>query len=294
MTTPKTSFTAWSYSRWHDWYLCPRKAKYKFLDGRKEPPNQAMERGSQIHKDAEQYIVGNKTTNPFEEFGTFKRELDKLKKRPDVVAEAQWTFTEDWTPTGWRDDDAWLRMGIDAHFPLPKTKELVIVDFKTQKVKGGKPRIYPEWAYQLAAYRHALNNDAEPLQCINVVIDSETGEIWEHTWEAAAIDKGFTVFRNAFDLWMSVKGYCPYAAKPTSIQNGYILVEDAPLTNTLRGPMTWAEVDMAIETVTQHPPPPPPQTTVEMRQLMDDFSRETRRAVANMVAIQSTPPEPPF
>ena len=135
MTTPKTSFTAWSYSRWHDWYLCPRKAKYKFLDGRKEPPNQAMERGSQIHKDAEQYIVGNKTTNPFEEFGTFKRELDKLKKRPDVVAEAQWTFTEDWAQTGWRDDDAWLRMGIDAHFPLPKAKELVIVDFKTGKVR---------------------------------------------------------------------------------------------------------------------------------------------------------------
>lgn len=172
----------------------------------------------------------------------------------------------------------------------------VIVDFKTQKVKGGKPRIYPEWAYQLAAYRHALNNDADfgTTQCISVVIDSETGEIWEHTWEVAAIDKGFTVFRNAFELWMSVKGYCPYAAKPTSIQNGYILVEDAPLTNTLRGPMTWSEVDMAIETVTQHPPPPPPQTTVEMRQLMDDFSRETRRAVANMVAIQSTPPEPPF
>lgn len=140
------------------------------------------------------------------------------------------------------------------YVPIPRTPEVlrkvrVIVDFKTQKVKGGKPRIYPEWAYQLAAYRHALDNDADlgTTQCISVVIDSETGEIWEHTWETAAIDKGYTVFRNAFDLWMSVKGYCPYASKPTSIQNGYILVEDpliiedAPLTSTLRRHMTWAE-----------------------------------------------------
>ena len=55
---PPRQFTSWSFSRYMDWRGCPAKAKYKHLDKLAEPPNAAMERGSMIHKLAEDYTLG--------------------------------------------------------------------------------------------------------------------------------------------------------------------------------------------------------------------------------------------
>lgn len=86
----------------------------------------------------------------------------------------------------------------------------VIVDFKTQKVKNGKPKFYPEWAYQLAAYRHSFQDTAHHrIRCMSVVIDSETGQIWEQVWPNETIDKALTTFCRAFMLWMSVRDFYP-------------------------------------------------------------------------------------
>jgi hypothetical protein len=134
-TPEPRKLTAWSYSRWKDHRWCPRRCKFKYIDKLPDPSGPAAERGSAVHKAAEEFLQGKLTKNPFVEFGPFKRELDKLKARTAITAEEQWAFTASWGTTGWFDPDAWCRMGIDAHFILPKKNAMVIVDFKTGKVR---------------------------------------------------------------------------------------------------------------------------------------------------------------
>ncbi len=100
-----------------------------------------------------------------------------------------------------------------------RTKHYVI-DFKTQNVKGSKPRIYPEWAYQLAAYRSAAQiGDSAGINtsCISVVIDSNTGTITQFDWADEDIEKGFDVFRKASELWAATRQYWPKTARPVGI-----------------------------------------------------------------------------
>ena len=51
---PTTIQGPWSYSRLTTWEQCPLKAKLKYIDGLKEPGSPAMDRGTAIHKDAEE------------------------------------------------------------------------------------------------------------------------------------------------------------------------------------------------------------------------------------------------
>ena len=143
--TTDARITAWSYSRWKDYAQCPRKAQYKHVLKLKEPSNKAMERGSSIHKEAELYLQGVEgSRNVFELplFGPkgdedrpiYAKKLDALKKQ-GAVAEEKWTFTETWGTTGWFDRDAWCRMGIDAYALKNRNREMLIVDYKTGKVR---------------------------------------------------------------------------------------------------------------------------------------------------------------
>ena len=82
-----------------------------------------------------------------------------------------------------------------------------IIDFKTQAVKGGKPKFYPEWCYQLAAYD---NGFADRHRLVSVVIDSgPSAEVTEHEWSEEDIEEGLAVFRAAANLWSVVRGYNP-------------------------------------------------------------------------------------
>jgi hypothetical protein len=112
----------------------------------------------------------------------------------------------------------------------------VIVDFKTQKVKDRKPKFYPEWAYQLAAYRNKFEY-GHIVKCMSVVIDSETGEIWEQVWPDEAIDKAFTTFNRAFMLWMSVRDYYPYLENTRRAEPAPVLFSEVA---------GWAGLDMEV------------------------------------------------
>ena len=87
----------------------------------------------------------------------------------------------------------------------------VVLDIKTQDLKGKSVRVYPEWAYQLAAYRNALlqRNVASKIECVSVVISAEDGEVSEHLWTDEDIADGFNVFCRAYSLWSAVRGYAP-------------------------------------------------------------------------------------
>lgn len=137
------TLTAWSYSRWQTYEQCPLKAKLKFIDKLPEPSSPPMERGSAIHKLAENYVRGDIKKLP-PELKLMKGKFKDLVKA-EALAEEQWCFTRKWEVTGWFDANAWLRIKVDALNPNLKTRTLLIVDHKTGREK-------PDHMAQLSLY----------------------------------------------------------------------------------------------------------------------------------------------
>lgn len=117
-----TTITAWSFSRWKVYEECPLKAKLKFIDKIPEPSSPAMERGTAIHKRAEEYVSGTIRSAPAEIKSLkvqFKeiRDLNKSSGGKLTTIEDTWAFRRDWSRTTWNDwDGCWLRVKLDmAH-----------------------------------------------------------------------------------------------------------------------------------------------------------------------------------
>lgn len=112
-------FTAWSYSRLRDYQQCPFMAKLKYLDKIAQPPNLAMQWGSDVHEMAEGYIKGQFSRFPkaMENFKDLVKNLRQQykKKVPGLTIEETWAFTRDWQPTVWNDwANCSLRIKVDA------------------------------------------------------------------------------------------------------------------------------------------------------------------------------------
>lgn len=155
-TVPKVlQLTSWSYSRYNDWRTCPLKAKLKHIDKLKEPGSAAMDRGNQIHKDAEAYIKGLKPRLA-PELALFKDEFKMLKamykkKSLPMVVEDNWAFKSDWTETQWNDwVGCWVRIKLDcAHYTEPGY--MLVTDWKS-----GKPNSYKTMEYMEQLELYAL------------------------------------------------------------------------------------------------------------------------------------------
>ena len=77
---PATQITSWSFSRYNVYQLCPLKAKLQFIDKIKEPPNDAMQRGADVHDACEAYIKGKLDKMP-EEAKKFAKLFRRLKRQ---------------------------------------------------------------------------------------------------------------------------------------------------------------------------------------------------------------------
>jgi len=132
-----TKIDAWSYSRFKDYDNCPLKAKLKHVDKIKDPPNAAMERGSNIHKLCEDYSTGKIKKLPTE-LKDFKAEFAELKKHKKVLnVELQLAVNREWKQCDWFGSDAWLRIVLDAEYIYEKKGKLVLkmIDYKTGKIR---------------------------------------------------------------------------------------------------------------------------------------------------------------
>lgn len=148
--------TAWSYSRYSDYKLCPLKFKLKHIDKLKEPGSPAMERGSAIHKLGETFLTApqlepvpvpktrkkpviDEIVIPIE-YANFQEEMVQLRGLSPLV-EQQWGFTQAWEPAaasardphGWFAGDTWLRIVTDVTV-VYDDDTADIVDFKTGKM----------------------------------------------------------------------------------------------------------------------------------------------------------------
>ncbi len=128
-------FTAWSFSRLNDYRQCAKKAFYKHLMKLKEPGSPALERGSEVHEEAQVFAQKTARVKCPESLETFEAEFRVLQKnRATLVTEQQWCFAKDWSPTGWFDADAWCRIIVDAAYVRKEDNVLVVIDYKTGKL----------------------------------------------------------------------------------------------------------------------------------------------------------------
>lgn len=132
----------WSYSKYNTYKQCPRKIKYRYIDKLPDPAGPAAERGTYIHKLAEDYVNKVIPRMP-EELKKFDKQLRYLR-RIKATTEQEWAFDKDWKQVAWGAEDMWCRGKIDVMY---KTKEgvLIVIDYKTGKVR-------PEHSDQLSFY----------------------------------------------------------------------------------------------------------------------------------------------
>ncbi len=151
--------TSWSFSRYSTYKTCPLKLKFSAVDKIPEPPNDAMKRGAEIHKLAEDYITGKLRTLP-KELKLFADEFKSLKLKykkgvlTDIMVEDSWAFTSTWGETVWNDwVNCWVRIKLDlAHITEPGVLE--VIDWKTGKYRDDSNEDYLEQLelYALGAF----------------------------------------------------------------------------------------------------------------------------------------------
>lgn len=124
------SIAAWSYSRLTCWEKCPLQFKFRYIDKLPDAKSPAMQRGIDIHKDAENFLKGavEKLPAPLVKFDGLFAELKAL----NPAVEQQWAFTRGWRPTGWFAKDAWVRAILDAAV-VYDDRTADVIDFKTGK-----------------------------------------------------------------------------------------------------------------------------------------------------------------
>lgn len=125
---------AWSFSLWKTYQQCPRKVKLNKIDGIKEPGSAAMDRGTDIHADAERYV--KEPTSPMaESLKLYRKEFLKLRELGDIVKpEEEWAFNQKWEPVPWK--VGWVRLKMDCYYitTVKGKRVMTIIDYKTGKV----------------------------------------------------------------------------------------------------------------------------------------------------------------
>lgn len=114
LESKKPTIDAWSYSRISTYELCPRRAKFQYIDRLPTKTSASMERGSRIHKQAEDFLL-DKADLPDTKMWRAWREWMEWIKSIGYMAEEDIAFTKDWERCAWMAPNVWLRMRIDAN-----------------------------------------------------------------------------------------------------------------------------------------------------------------------------------
>lgn len=141
---------AWSYSTYTQYLQCPlsvglAQTAKKLKIYLPEPANPAMERGNQVHKEAEAYVKA--LSAPKAVPASLKVIQDRMVgfRKLGARAELDLAFNALWERCAWMASDVWLRIKVDVLHHTVTPPAVGIVDYKTGKLK-------PEHAQQRSLY----------------------------------------------------------------------------------------------------------------------------------------------
>jgi len=133
---PTTSFSSLSNFEQCPWHLYLSK-----VEKCPDVAGPAAQRGTEIHDKAENYITGETVSDDLpKELAKFEELFTDLRARyseGDIHVEEDWAFTRDWEVTGWRSDDCWLRMKLDA-LDMESETSARVYDWKTGRKFGNE------------------------------------------------------------------------------------------------------------------------------------------------------------
>jgi putative RecB family exonuclease len=216
---------AWSPSRLVTYETCPAQAKYKYVEKLPEPPAPALDRGTRIHSEAEQFIIGDGAVSA--DLQRVKGELKRLRaayRKGKVKVEQALAFNDSWKPVDWFSQEAWLRCKIDVvEEARPKTRNRALLKVvRVTDWKSGKnnARDAEKHAQQLNLYALAVLSAEEAEFATGRLIFTDTGEfvekpegtlsmkdvlttreIWEARVEPMLTDKEFAPTPNFTCRW---------------------------------------------------------------------------------------------
>lgn len=138
--TPQSEekISSWSISRAQVFDQCAYRAKLQWVDKIPDTqPRPAADRGTAIHLEAEDYVVG-KRGDVTHNLRHFRDDLISLRAHHEagrVTCEEEWAFDRDWKPTSWK--SGWLRLKLDACCHLTP-QHVAVVDYKSGKRFGNE------------------------------------------------------------------------------------------------------------------------------------------------------------
>lgn len=123
----------YSYSKLQTYKQCPRKAKYKYIDGLPDPAGAAAVRGSRIHDSLEKFVLGTGDLDP--EVPDVWR--GRLKPKNDAIVRPEYKFAVDieGNETDFDGGDVFFRGLFDNVTEYPFDNTMHLDEYKT-----GKPR----------------------------------------------------------------------------------------------------------------------------------------------------------
>lgn len=138
----KPPVNAWSFYRLLDYEACPYRTYLKIVQKAEMPEfdeKHPIVRGRRVHEEIENYIRGGEEGMPKAaqrcvEIVEYCREAYDMGR---AACEEQWGFTEHWEPTGYFDEDVWLRLVIDCAV-YEDNDSAVMIDWKTGKSYGNE------------------------------------------------------------------------------------------------------------------------------------------------------------
>jgi len=130
----------WSYSALSTYNECPAKYAYSYIHNLPWPSSAAMERGTRLHSQAEDYMNDPAMPVPYD-LRKIGRDLDRFRTA-GAKAEEVWLVTKDWQPTE-DQGEAWVKAIVDVHWI--ENNVLHLRDYKSG-------REYPSHRDQLGLY----------------------------------------------------------------------------------------------------------------------------------------------
>lgn len=171
-----------SHSRMKTHEQCPRKAKYKFIDRLKEPENEAMARGLQVHQELERWLLAETTGSTeapaLPATGVYaairNRVKDLISKEYHLYPEQQVAFDIDWNLCNWFGPQVFMRVVYD--FVAVGADHVVVCDYKT-----GKRYDDHELQAKLYALGAFKEHDVSEVEVVFFYLDLGEMQVYKYT-----------------------------------------------------------------------------------------------------------------